>query len=524
MLRVAGVIAASILVIGAPIVGAVYLAHREARKTEFQRVGLLAHAVQARNATVGRQTKAAFRRLAASGGRNPCSPANIALMREIDLGSTYLQAVGHVANDRLKCSSQGDHGEGVPVGPVEFISPTGIRIRPNVRLTMLPETELLVAERDGHATVVHPDLVTDIASSPDVWVGIANLSRRVAAIRRGGFRSEWLDRVRNDGEDAYFTDGDRVVALYRIPNEDYVFYAAAPAAVLTQRAHALAWRLGPIGGLVGLLLWLMLRWQMRRSRSLPTVLKAAIEGNEICVEYQPIVDLCTRRWVGAEALVRWRRPDGSLIRPDVFIQVAEDNGLVCRLTERVLAIVAEEARPLLEQRPDFHIAINLSSVDLANRDTVQLLRERPGIAPRNISIEATERGLLKAEATRGILKEIRELGIRAAIDDFGTGYSGLSYLGTFEVDILKIDKAFVDTVGTDAVTSDVAVHIIELAKTLKLEMVAEGIERIEQATILCKLGVQYGQGWLFARSMPMSKLMMDLDAMDQAVEPVVELQ
>ena len=134
-----------------------------------------------------------------------------------------------------------------------------------------------------------------------------------------------------------------------------------------------------------------------------------------------------------------------------------------------------------------------------------------GVEPKNFIAEVTERELLNSVSTRKAFSKIRKLGSTIAIDDFGTGYSSLSYLGDFEIDYLKIDKSFIDTIGTDAPTSKVAVHIIGIAKSLALEMIAEGVEREDQEQYLRDHGVQFAQGWLYSKSLRIHNLIRYLD-------------
>lgn len=182
-------------------------------------------------------------------------------------------------------------------------------------------------------------------------------------------------------------------------------------------------------------------------------------------------------------------------------------------------MVTRDAQGLFSQYPDFHIGINLSAADLRSDNTPHLLRTLlldTQAGPHNILVEATERGLMGAALVRQVIHDIRALGGEVAVDDFGTGYSSLSYLGTFELDYLKIDKSFVDTLDTGAATSDVALHIIEMAKALKLKMIAEGVETEPQAHLLAARGVQLAQGWQFARPMRMDALKQHLAAPDAA--------
>ena len=239
-------------------------------------------------------------------------------------------------------------------------------------------------------------------------------------------------------------------------------------------------------------------------------LKLGLNKNEFYLVYQPIVNLQTGKWVGVEALMRWKRATGEMVRPDLFISYAEESGLIKLISKRLLELVAKDAKDLFKLHPDFYISINLSASDLHSKEIVKqissLINEL-NAKPENIMIEVTERGFLNAHIAKEVVEDLRAVGVHVAIDDFGTGYSSLAYLETFKIDYLKIDKTFVDSFGTDAATSQVTSHIIKLAKALALEVVAEGVEMESQAQLLREFDVQYAQGWLYAKPMSYSALL-----------------
>jgi len=203
-------------------------------------------------------------------------------------------------------------------------------------------------------------------------------------------------------------------------------------------------------------------------------------------------------------LLRWQRANGLSTPPDVFIPVAEHAGLITQITQRVCELCIHDLRHLLRAHPNFHISLNFSAEDFAKPQTLRslcALLEHSGLNAQQFQIEATERVLLEQETTHQQVAAMRAMGLRIAIDDFGTGYSSLSYLTSLRVDTLKIDKTFVETIGTDAATSQVVAHIIAMVKSLELAMIAEGVETEEQVRYLRERGVQYAQGWYYARAM-----------------------
>jgi len=274
------------------------------------------------------------------------------------------------------------------------------------------------------------------------------------------------------------------------------------------RLQNLLWKYRLLWSVVALLLAALLgrlaALQLRRDQSLERALQMALRRGELEVDYQPLVDLHSRRCLGAEALVRWRRADGQRVRPDLFIPQAEDSGQICAITQRVIELVLSEQAELLKQYPHLYISVNLAAADIRDGAFVshaQHLLAKYGVAAGQLLYEVTERGLVDVQLASSLLQTQRDSGHRIAIDDFGTGYSSLSYLQQLPVDVLKIDKSFVDTLGSEAASSPVAPHIIQMARSLGLKVIAEGIEHEEQARLLLELGAHVGQGWLFAKAL-----------------------
>ena len=203
--------------------------------------------------------------------------------------------------------------------------------------------------------------------------------------------------------------------------------------------------------------------------------------------------------------MRWQRPGGKQMRPDVFIAIAEENGILPRITAEVFRLVIRDMEELLAVDRGVHISVNLGASDMKDGEVLRVLERmllHTSIEPRQIWLEATERGFMDVDTAGPVIAEARRLGHAVAIDDFGTGYSSLAYLQRLPLDSLKIDKTFVDAIGTDSATHKVTEHIIGMARSLNLLTVAEGIERQDQADYLKAREVDFGQGWLYGKPMP----------------------
>lgn len=242
-------------------------------------------------------------------------------------------------------------------------------------------------------------------------------------------------------------------------------------------------------------------------------LQRAMEANEFFLEYQPTFRLQTLELSGVEALVRWQHPTRGLIMPAEFIAHAEESGLISSLGHWILITACHQAKEwsVLHGAAKLTMNVNVSVRQLQQStfvDEVAAVLRESGVDPANIVLEVTESVMMQdVEATLPVLNNLKRLGVRLAIDDFGTGYSSLSYLARYPFDILKIDKSFVDGIDREGSQLELTRAMIDVARTLHLEVVAEGIEREEQAAELRRLRCDLVQGFLFAR--PLSALAID---------------
>ena len=239
-----------------------------------------------------------------------------------------------------------------------------------------------------------------------------------------------------------------------------------------------------------------------RRMELEADLRRAVDRNEFVLHYQPIVDLAQERMAGAEALIRWRHPQSGLLYPGQFIQLAEDSDLIVAIGRWVLEEACRQACTWPTGPGALHVSVNLSARQLQEPGLVGEVAaalRASGLDPARLVLEITESlVMIETRTVVGRLHDLKRLGVRLAIDDFGTGYSSLSYLQKLPVDILKIDKSFMDGLAAGAGTALVR-GIVELGKAMGLIMVAEGIEHAEQAAALRTFGAQYAQGYYFSR-------------------------
>jgi diguanylate cyclase (GGDEF)-like protein len=237
---------------------------------------------------------------------------------------------------------------------------------------------------------------------------------------------------------------------------------------------------------------------------LRTDLRSAVVRDELRLHYQPIMDLRTGAVTSVEALVRWQHPERGLLYPAAFISLAEETGTIIELGSWVLETACLQLRAWHERTPDLALAVNVSGSQLQDIGLVDHVRSAlrlSGIDPSALVLEMTESIVVAEPAAEAILRQLKAIGVRLAIDDFGTGYSSISYLRRFPIDILKIDREFTKEIETPEGEALFG-GIVQLARSLGLQIIAEGIERPIQRDLVTRSSCDQGQGYLFGRPQP----------------------
>jgi len=258
---------------------------------------------------------------------------------------------------------------------------------------------------------------------------------------------------------------------------------------------------------------------LKRRVAIEASLRAAIKLNQLDVHYQPILDIHSQRVCGLEALLRWKHPSQGWLSPDQFIGVAEETGLIIPIVHFVLHRAAQDLAKWREQGARIvPVSVNISAVQLERTDlrgTIQRVMTQFRIGPELLQLELTEGSLFEkrnGEFRKDAIAKLRELGVKISIDDFGTGYSSLSYLKRWRVDWIKIDRSFIRDIVTDPSDHAIVRAIIAMARSLKIQVVAEGIEGWQQLEMLRSMGCHKAQGFLFARPSPAAETLKFLQA------------
>lgn len=432
-----------------------------------------------------------------------CSEKHLQSLREAAVSRPFVRGIGYWQADQRLC--------GVGFLPTSGLKPSHAdRIYDNGVIAWWPskETEvggvqLFLMRYGDHDVAIDPRLLLDFESSPQRQAGL------------------WVEKLRMSAVpwDAEFPPPDSIPIGITVENDKGVVVShfalndVLPIDVVAREPIANFWSrhgallaIGIVLGVMTVLGWVDIVMRLSRRQLDPaTELKRAIAACDISVHYQPVMDLRTLRCVGAEALARWTTASGDMVSPNVFIPIAEKAGLIQELTLCVAAILVRDLKRIFKDVGPTSINLNLSPDDLQNDRVARELEaalKQAGLPPNAVKLEITERALVNADSARKLIGEWRSRGHEVAVDDFGTGYSSLSYLQSFELDVLKIDKSFVDAIGTGAATSQVILHVIDMAKSLGLNIVAEGVETQQQAQWLIEHGVRYAQGYLFAKPLP----------------------
>jgi sensor c-di-GMP phosphodiesterase-like protein len=432
----------------------------------------------------------------------PCSPEHTQLMQTRVVTTSSVDQISYFQQGRVRCTSWG-RPVAVPApapGQPDHTTADGATLQLDLE-PRAPYGRCMLSLRLGdYEALMDPFHFVDLIGTRDMRIAIATPDGRLIAQQSLPDQALLQSLLRDPR-----TGDDGTLLFASARSEAWLAIVTAPRTGMAGIFLQQAWVLVPISLLLGAAAMACTIALSRRRYSLKGELSHAIRRNELYVVYQPIIELETGICVGAEALVRWRRADGSEVRPDLFIPLAEASGLIGAITDEVIERVIVDMRDLLVGDRSAHIAINLAPEDMISGRALEVIAAKlagTGIANQQIWLEATERGFMDIEKARAVISAARHSGHAVAIDDFGVGYSNLQYLQQLPLDALKIDKSFIDAIGTDSATSPVTGHIIDMAKTLGLFVVAEGVETEDQLAYLHSRQVEFAQGWLFAKALP----------------------
>ena len=431
----------------------------------------------------------------------PCSDEDFTLLRDLAFHSPYIKDVGRKHDDYFLCSVMA----GKIAQPVVAIAHD---FRPQGSHGVIYNVPINI---DDH---FHGEIVTSPRSNVVLPADIFDEFHRLPMF----FSATVVDRDKHTMITTYSNAPippalDLILAGGITRRDGYLFFSQCAVdrthCVLTGIPLTAVWASNSIvlisaflgGALLGATFSGNILFMDSRRRTLASQLRRAIRRKDLTVVYQPIVEVGTTRITGAEALVRWTDEDGDRVLPELFIALSEAHGFIGSITSFVLQTVVEDLGELLRANPAFNVSVNMSAQDLTDPTFIPRLDHllhTHRVPASAIGLELTERCTADREQVIEIIRQLRSRGHLVYIDDFGTGYSSLAYLNELSVDVIKVDRAFTQTIGTHSVTASILPQILSMARSLKLRVIVEGVERSEQADYLAQVeGPIHAQGWYF---------------------------
>jgi len=434
-----------------------------------------------------------------------CSDAEIEYFRQLIFQSQFLKAAGRMHNGQIECSTTSGRN---PFAATTRYSPVMSRQDGTSIYKNLPpfrvDDQSVVAVQQGQSFIVYnPYNFASMAAPPMHFTATAIDSPRHQAGQMVGENPKLSETILT--HDGRVKVGDTLFATRCSKQSDgcLTAYISMTDALAMNRGYSLVFI--ALGAVFGALSGLICPMVYSRNKSVEQQLIRAIRADALTVVYQPIVELSTGNIVEAEALVRWTDEYKNTVSPDVFVKIAEEKGFVGEITKLVLRHALRDFGATLRARPSFRVNINIAAADLADSNFIPMLDQQLAdaeVSPRNLGVEITESYTARQQIARNTILRLRQRGHYVAIDDFGTGYSSLSHLARLPVKELKIDRSFMANIEDNEAAQTLVTAVIRIGESLKLRVVAEGVESDHQRRFLEALGCDVLQGFLFGEAMP----------------------
>ena len=427
-----------------------------------------------------------------------CSAEEMRVMRALVYRSRQVKDIGRTRDGLLYCSSELSILE-KPV-QVPIVNDPERKVFAWLPIMLIDRSGGMIVRTQSLSMVINPDVFA-LPGDERIHYGVFVFEDRLKRFVKGFGDNLTISDRELLASEAIRRDG-KVFMSRCLKSSTLCLVAETSEEMMLAADSRLQVIIGAAGGLIGCLLAAGLLLLRAHHTSMLSRLRRAIARDELQLVYQPIVDLDSSLIVGAEALVRWKSTQGKQVPPDIFIPLAENNGLIRDITQLVIRRSLEEIGDLL-RKEEFTLSINISAEDLCNPGFCSRLQDSlkaARVKSSQIGLELTERSTVTSSASKQTLRELQAVGHRVYIDDFGTGYSSLAYLSELRADTIKIDRAFTALVRTGSITETIIPQILEMANHLHLSVVVEGVETVDQADYFrSKSSNLQAQGWLFGR-------------------------